>query len=125
MTTEYISDIIKKEHFDIALKKVLMSNSITSIKEINRLNFLEVFEKINGVEEVLKNDPSGVYSKMDYKTKEYYRNIIKEISKKAKISLYLIFVLGKLILSYLIVLIRCVNISCKENLYNIAKVNEF
>ena len=63
-----------------------MSNSITSIKEINRLNFLEIFEKINGVEEILKQDPSGVYAKMDYKTKEYYRNTIKEISKKTKIS---------------------------------------
>ncbi len=81
-----VSDIIKKEHFDIALKKVLMANSITSIKEINRINFLEIFEKINGVEEILKNDPSGVYTKMDYKTKEYYRNVIKEISKKSKIS---------------------------------------
>ena len=81
-----VSDVIKKEHFDIALKKVLMANSITSIKEINRLNFLDIFEKINGVEEILKNDPAGVYSKMDYKTKEYYRNTIKEISKKTKIS---------------------------------------
>lgn len=63
-----------------------MANSITSIKEINRLNFLDIFEKINGVEEILKNDPAGVYSKMDYKTKEYYRNTIKEISKRTKIS---------------------------------------
>lgn len=81
-----VSDVIKKEHFDIALKKVLMANSIISIKEINRINFLEIFEKINGVEEILKNDPANVYQKMDYKTKEYYRNRIKEISKKTKIS---------------------------------------
>ena len=81
-----VSDVIKKEHFEIAINKVLMGNSITSIKEIQRINFLEIFEKINGVEEILKKDPAQVYSKMDYKTKDYYRGKIKEISKKTKIS---------------------------------------
>ena len=81
-----ISEVIQKEHFDIALKKVSMGNSITSINTIIRVNFLEIFEKINGVEEVLKKDPADVYSKMDYKTKAYYRNEIEKISKKTKIS---------------------------------------
>ncbi len=81
-----VSDVIKREHFEIAIQKVLIGNSITSIKEIQRINFLEIFEKINGVEEILKQDPAEVYSKMDYKTKEYYRGKIKEISKKTKIS---------------------------------------
>ena len=85
-TGQTLSDIIKKEHYSIAVQKVSMGNSITSIKEIQRINFLEIFEKINGVEEILKSDPAGVYSQMDYKTKECYRNKIKEISKKTKIS---------------------------------------
>ena len=86
LTGTNVSEIIKKEHFDIAVRKVSIGNSITSIKKIQRINFLEIFEKINGVEELLKQDPSYVYEKMDIKTKEYYRNKIKEISKKTKIS---------------------------------------
>ena len=86
LTGSSVSDIIKKEHFDIAVRKVSIGNSITSIKKIQRINFLEIFEKVNGVEELLKKDPSLVYEKMDNKTKEYYRNKIKEISKKTKIS---------------------------------------
>lgn len=86
LTGTNVSEIIKKEHFDIAVRKVSIGNSITSIKKIQRINFLEIFEKINGVEELLKQDPSSVYEKMDIKTKEYYRNKIKEISKKTKIS---------------------------------------
>ena len=81
-----ISEVIQKEHFDIALKKISMGKSITSINTIIRVNFLEIFEQINGVEELLKNDPAGVYSKMDYKTKAYYRKQIENISKKTKIS---------------------------------------
>lgn len=81
-----VSDVIKKEHFDIAIAKVSMGNSIKSIKDLQRINFLEIFEQINGVEEILRNDPAGIYSKMDYKTKSEYRNRIKELSVKTKIS---------------------------------------
>ncbi len=86
MAGNSVSEVIKKEHFDIAVRKVSMGNSITSIKKIQRINFLEIFEKINGVEEILRQDPIKVYEKMDDKTKEYYRTRIKEISKKTKIS---------------------------------------
>ena len=81
-----LTEVIEKEHFDIAVKKVSMGNSITSIKNLNRINMIDIFEKINGVEDILKQDPVNVYDKMDYKTKIYYRNKIKEISKKTKIS---------------------------------------
>ena len=81
-----LGEVIKKEHFDIALKKVAMGNSIKSIHALQRMNFLEIFEKINGVEEILRQDPSNIYENMDFKTKEYYRNRIKEIASKTKIS---------------------------------------
>ena len=81
-----VSEVIKREHFDIAVKRVSIGNCITSIKKIQRINFLEIFEKINGVEEILKQDPANVYEKMDYKTKDLYRQAIKEISRKSKIS---------------------------------------
>ena len=81
-----VSEVIKKEHFDIAVKKVSMGNCITSIKAIQRINFINIFEEINQVDEILKQDPAQVYDKMDYKTKIYYRNAIKELSKKTKIS---------------------------------------
>ncbi len=81
-----LQEVIKKEHFDVALKKVSIGNAIKSIHALQRMNFSEVFEKINGVEEILKEDASGTYQNMDYKTKEYYRGAIKEIASKTKIS---------------------------------------
>lgn len=80
------NEVIRKEHFDIALKKVSMANAILSIKELLRMDFMNIFQTINGVEETLKLDPANVYTKMDYKTKENYRNEIKKISSKTKIS---------------------------------------
>lgn len=81
-----IPEVIKKEHFNIALQKVYMGNCIKSIKDIQRIHFTEIFEEINGVESILKQDPSHVYEKMDHQTKDYYRNVIKKLSQKTKIS---------------------------------------
>ncbi len=78
--------MIRKEHFDIALKKVSMANAILSIKELLRMDFMQIFQNINGVEELLKKDPADVYNKMDYRTKEIYRAEIKKISLKTKVS---------------------------------------
>ena len=81
-----VPEAIQKEHFDTAIRKISMANCITSIKKIQRINFLEIFEETNGVEEILNKDPAGIYENMEYKTKEYYRNSIKEIAQKTKIS---------------------------------------
>ena len=81
-----VDECINREHFDIAAKKISMGNCITSINALNRLNYVEIFNSLNGVEDVLKQDPSNVYSKMDYKSKEYYRAVIEKIAKKTKIS---------------------------------------
>ena len=48
-----IQEVIRKEHFDMALKKVSMANSITSIKELLQTDFMQIFQNINGVEETL------------------------------------------------------------------------
>ena len=81
-----IEEVIRKEHFDIAMKKVSIANCILSMKALQRLDFSKIFEKLNEVEEILKQDPAQVYAKMDYKTKIYYRNTIKELSKKTRVS---------------------------------------
>ena len=41
-----VQDAIQKEHFDIAICKTSMANCIISMKKIQRINFLEIFEKM-------------------------------------------------------------------------------
>lgn len=80
------SDVVKKEHFEIATTKISIGNAITSIKTLNRISMVDIFEEINGVEDILKQDPADIYEKMDYQTKILYRNAIKEIANKTNIS---------------------------------------
>ena len=62
-----------------------MGNCITSIKEINRIDFSEMFSYMNASEDILNKDPSGMYLKMDEESKNYYRSVIGKISKRNKI----------------------------------------
>ena len=79
-----LSEVINREHFDIALKRVSMQNSILSIKAISRMDILSIFEKTSIVEKLLNSDK--VYKAMDYQSKANYRGKIEEISKKTKLS---------------------------------------
>ncbi len=81
-----ISEVIQKEHFHIANIKITMGNCITSIKEINRIDFSELFSYMNASEDILKLDPSGIYTKMDEESKSYFRQIIERKARKSKIS---------------------------------------
>ena len=47
------SEIIKIEHYDMATRRISMSNAITSIKNISRFNWTMIFEKINNIENIL------------------------------------------------------------------------
>ena len=75
-----VSDVINKEHFDIALKRVSMKNCISSIKKISRMNILDIFENVSIVERILEED--DVYKKMDYQTKSFYRLRVQKLAKK-------------------------------------------
>lgn len=81
-----VGEVIKQVHFSLAVNKVSMGNLITSIKEISRMDFGDIAKQIGGVEEILKQDPSGIYSKMDYKTQSDYQNKIQEIARKSNVS---------------------------------------
>lgn len=79
-----IDEIIKIEHYDMALRRVSASNHITSIKNIQRYNWNDIFEKINGIENILLEDEW--YEKSDYDTKILYKNEIQRIAKRTKLS---------------------------------------
>ena len=79
-----VTDIINKEHFNIALKKISMQNCIISIKSIARMGILDIFQNVSIVEKILRQDE--IYKQTDLETKSRYRSVIGEISKKTHIA---------------------------------------
>ncbi len=81
-----LEEIVTREHFDIAVKRLSMKNCITSLKKISKIDIIEIFKKINAVEKILIQDPAKVYENMDYTSKAYYRMSIISIAEKTKLS---------------------------------------
>ena len=54
-----VSSVIKKEHFDMAVKKVLIGNLILSLKEISKIDFGEMVELLRRSRRNTKARPSS------------------------------------------------------------------
>ncbi len=81
-----IEEAIVKEHMEIAKTTDYMGRAISSFKVLQGLNFREIFEAVNKIDETLKLDYTNEFSKCDYKTKARYRAYIIALAKKYDLS---------------------------------------
>jgi len=58
-------------------------NAFTSLRQLALLDWREIFEKLSRVEQLLRRDPSGVYPKMDFATRDRCRRAIEEVARAA------------------------------------------
>ncbi|WP_346886069.1 GH36-type glycosyl hydrolase domain-containing protein [Clostridium sp. UBA4395] len=63
-----------------------ISSSINGLRNLDNINWEEVFNTSNKVEEILSKDPAMVYSTMDFYSKDYYRHVLEKIARQNKIS---------------------------------------
>jgi len=78
--------IIQLEHQQQAAGQISMGNAITSLRMVAGLDWSGIFEMLSQVEQILRQDPSGVYTKMNFESRDYYRREVERLSKKCKIS---------------------------------------
>jgi len=69
-----------------AANQVSISNSIGSLRLLEAKDWREFVESMSVVEDILRNDPSQLYRKMDFATRDRYRHIIETIAKNSKLS---------------------------------------
>lgn len=69
-----------------AADQVSVSNSIGSLRFLSSLDWREFVESMSHVEKVLRNDPSGAYALMDFKTRDHYRHVVERTAKKSTYS---------------------------------------
>lgn len=75
-----IDYITHKEHSEQTARKGSIGNCIVSLKYISSCNWVEIFEALSKVEDILRSDPDGTYNLMDLTSKNYYRKRIEELA---------------------------------------------
>ena len=81
-----IEQIIHLEHQRQAAAQVTVGNIITSMRLLSTLDWNDFFEKVSLIEPLLGKDPAGVYSRMEFVTRDRYRHAIERISKRTRAS---------------------------------------
>lgn len=69
-----------------AINQVSISNSIGSLRLLPAIPWKDFVEAMSLVERILRTDPAGVYSKMDFTTRDSYRHKIEKLSRQGRCS---------------------------------------
>ena len=79
-----VEKIVQEEYQRQAAAQVTVGNIITSMRLLSTLDWKDFFETVSLIDPELAQDPAGVYSRMDFATRDRYRHVVERISKGAK-----------------------------------------
>lgn len=81
-----VEHAIQVENQQQAADQVSISNSIGSLRVLAAMDWREFVEAMSVVEQALRQDPGGVYGRMDFATRDRYRHAVEAIAKQSPVS---------------------------------------
>ncbi len=81
-----IEQLVRSENQQQASDQVSVSNSIGSLRFLTSMNWREFVETMSVVERIFREDPSDIYIKMDFTTRDRYRHVVEKIVKHSHLS---------------------------------------
>jgi len=81
-----VEHLVQQESQNQAADRVSVSHSIASLRFLSAMDWKEFVESLSLVEETLRSDPAGIYSKMDFSTRDRYRHSVEAISRYSRFS---------------------------------------
>jgi hypothetical protein len=79
-----INLMVLAENQKQAADQLSMSNSINSIRFLAKMDWREFVESMSVIEQVLREDHRGIYSCMDFYTRDSYRHAVELMAKHSK-----------------------------------------
>jgi cyclic beta-1,2-glucan synthetase len=71
---------VRAEHQRQTVGHASIGNSITSLRLVATIDWSRTIEQVSLVEQVLRRDPSGVYPRMDFTSRDRYRHAVEELA---------------------------------------------
>ncbi|MHB8110729.1 MAG: cyclic beta 1-2 glucan synthetase, partial [Syntrophorhabdaceae bacterium] len=81
-----IEQLIQSENQQQAADQLSISNSIGSLRFLGAMDWRTFVETMSDVEKTLREDPAGIYDKMDFATRDQYRHAVEKIAKRGPLS---------------------------------------
>src|SRR6056297_741159 len=77
-----LENTIALSHITQSVTDIYIGNLFTSLNKISKYNWKIIFEEVSIVENILRDDSSGIYKKMDFNYRDYYRSKVEQLAKK-------------------------------------------
>jgi len=68
-------------HVQVPIRDRAIANCILSLRSLATQDWRAFFESISRVEQILRQDPAGVYGEMDAETRDRYRKVVEKLAK--------------------------------------------
>ncbi len=81
-----VEEAVQRSTQHLALTRLVMSNSIASLRAVGSIDWSEFVESASMTESELRRDPAGVYASMTFQTRDRYRHVIEHLSRRTDIS---------------------------------------
>ncbi|MFZ3323793.1 MAG: glucoamylase family protein [Usitatibacter sp.] len=81
-----IEQLVQLETQEQAGDQVSISNTIGSLRFLGAMKWRDFVESMSVVEQKLREDPGGLYGRMDFSTRDRYRHVVEEIAKASALS---------------------------------------
>ena len=62
-------------------EELSMKHSILSLRDLAMLDWKEFVERQSAVEQILREDPAGVYARMSFASRDHYRRIVQRLAR--------------------------------------------
>ena len=79
-----LHDIIKEEQLQKTAEQIALSNAIVSLISLSQLSWREIFELTSPIDQILSRDPTGIYSSMDFNSRDSHRHAIEVLARGSK-----------------------------------------
>ncbi|MBE0501011.1 MAG: glycosyl transferase [Desulfuromonadales bacterium] len=78
-----VNELMLQEQNRQTSDQLAIGNAFTSLRQLIQLDWKELFEQLSSVEQILRQDPSGVYPQMDFATRDRYRQVIETVADRS------------------------------------------
>ncbi|MEP6774391.1 MAG: hypothetical protein ABJA50_02250, partial [Chloroflexota bacterium] len=76
-------EAVRSEFAKHAALQASVGNTITSMRRVSDTNWADFVEAHSAMEALLHTDPAGVYSYMDFATRDRYRRTVEKVARRA------------------------------------------
>ena len=78
-----IAQLVQSENQQQASDQVSISNSIGSLRLLAATDWHSFVEEMSAAERILREDPGGVYGRMDFATRDHYRHVLEKVARRS------------------------------------------